>query len=87
MLGDAADEALVFVDPDRTLIESLGLERLPAFVHLRQDTTLVAAAEGWDPPSGSVSRRGRQGDGVDGARGRRGRRPARRGGLAGLIRA
>ena len=49
VLADAADEALVFVDSDRTLIESLGLERLPAFVHLRQDTTLVAAAEGWDP--------------------------------------
>jgi hypothetical protein len=49
ILADAADEALVFVDSDRTLIESLGLERLPAFVHLRQDTTLVAAAEGWDP--------------------------------------
>ena len=46
--ADAADEALVFVDPDRTLVESLGLERLPAFVHLRQDTSLVAAAEGWD---------------------------------------
>ena len=49
VLADAADEALVFVDPDRTLIESLGLERLPAFVHLRQDTTLVSAAQGWSP--------------------------------------
>ena len=29
--------------------KSLGLERLPAFVHLRQDTTLVAAAQGWSP--------------------------------------
>ena len=38
----------MFVDPDRALVKSLGLERLPAFVHLRQDTTLVAAAEGWD---------------------------------------
>ena len=28
---------------------SLGLERLPAFVHLRQDTSLVAAAQGWSP--------------------------------------
>jgi hypothetical protein len=49
VLADAADEALVFVDPDGALVQSLGLERLPAFVHLRQDTTLVAAAEGWDP--------------------------------------
>jgi hypothetical protein len=49
ILADAADEALVFVDPDRVLVQSLGLERLPAFVHLAQDTSLVAAAEGWDP--------------------------------------
>ena len=49
ILGDAADEALAFVDPDRALVQSLGLERLPAFVHLAQDTSLVAAAEGWDP--------------------------------------
>ena len=38
-----------FVDPDAELVTSLGLTHLPAFVHLRQDTTLVAAAEGWDP--------------------------------------
>jgi hypothetical protein len=49
IVGEAADEMLVFVDPDRALVKSLGLEHLPAFVHLRQDTTLVAAAEGWDP--------------------------------------
>ena len=49
ILGDAADESLVFVDPDRTLVQSLELERLPAFVHLAQDTSLVAAAEGWNP--------------------------------------
>jgi hypothetical protein len=49
ILGDAEQEAVVFVDPDRSFVRSLGLERLPAFVHLRQDTTLVAAAEGWDP--------------------------------------
>ena len=49
ILGDAADEALVFVDPDRTLVQSLGLERLTAIVHLAQDTSLVASAEGWNP--------------------------------------
>jgi len=49
IVGDAENEAIVFVDPDGALVRSLGLERLPAFVHLRQDTTLVAAAEGWDP--------------------------------------
>ena len=51
ILGDAAEEALVFLDPERELTRSLQLERLPAFVHLRQDTSLVAAAEGWDPPA------------------------------------
>ena len=35
--------------PTREFVASLGLTHLPAFVHLRQDTTLVAAAEGWDP--------------------------------------
>ena len=47
IIGDLADRYLTFVDPDRALATSLGLERLPAFVHLRQDTTLVAAAQGW----------------------------------------
>jgi len=36
-------------DADRAFVESLGLDRLPAFVHLRQDTTLVTAAQGWSP--------------------------------------
>lgn len=50
LLGDAADRYLVFVDAERAFVKSIGLERLPAFVHLRADTTLVDAAEGWDPP-------------------------------------
>jgi hypothetical protein len=49
ILGDAADRWLVFCDPDAALANSLGLERFPAFVHLRQDTTLVGAAQGWSP--------------------------------------
>ena len=48
VLGDSAQRSMVFVDPERALIETLGLESLPAFVHLRQDTTLVSAAEGWN---------------------------------------
>jgi hypothetical protein len=47
LLGRAADDWLVFCDPDSTLASSLGLERLPALVHLRQDTTLVEVAQGW----------------------------------------
>jgi hypothetical protein len=49
ILGDAADRWLTFSDPDEVLAKSLGLERLPAFVHLRQDTSLVGAAQGWSP--------------------------------------
>jgi hypothetical protein len=49
VLGDAEDKYLTFIDPDRAFVESLGLTHLPAFVHLRQDTSLVASAEGWDP--------------------------------------
>ncbi len=49
ILGDAEAKVLTFCDDDKALVNSLGLERLPAFVHLRQNTTVVAAAEGWDP--------------------------------------
>jgi hypothetical protein len=49
ILGDAEAKQATFVDPDRTLVKSLGLERLPALVFLRQDTTVGAATEGWDP--------------------------------------
>lgn len=49
ILGDLADRYLVWCDPDHALARSLGLERLPAFAHLRQDTTLVGAAQGWSP--------------------------------------
>ena len=49
LLGDAESKVVTFVDPDLELVKSLGLERLPAFVLLRQDTTLVTASEGWDP--------------------------------------
>jgi hypothetical protein len=49
ILGDAADRWLTFCDPDGALASALGLERLPAFVHLRQDTSLVNVAQGWSP--------------------------------------
>jgi hypothetical protein len=49
VLGDAEEEYLSFVDPDAEFVASLGLTRLPAFVHLRQNTTLASGAEGWDP--------------------------------------
>jgi hypothetical protein len=49
VLGEVEDQVMTFVDPDLELVRSLGLERLPAFLHLRQDTALVASAEGWHP--------------------------------------
>ena len=48
-LGPLAQESLTFADPDRTLARALGLERLPAFVHIDQGGNVVGAAEGWDP--------------------------------------
>ena len=48
-LGPYASDHLVLLDPDRTMIESLGLEFLPALIHLRQDASLAGAAEGWQP--------------------------------------
>jgi hypothetical protein len=49
ILGPALERWLTFIDPDSALATSLGLERLPAFVHLRQDTSLAASAQGWSP--------------------------------------
>jgi hypothetical protein len=49
ILGDEEARVTTFVDPDRALVQSLGLEHLPAFVFLRQDTTVGAATEGWEP--------------------------------------
>lgn len=49
ILDGAESKEMVFLDEDREFVESLGLTQLPAFVHLRQNATLAAAAEGWDP--------------------------------------
>ena len=48
-LGPWIDEMMVYVDPDRVAVKGLGLERLPAFVHVDQNNAVVGAAEGWDP--------------------------------------
>ena len=48
-LGPWADELLTFCDEDRSFVRGVGLSRLPAFVHLRQDRVVVGTAEGWDP--------------------------------------
>jgi hypothetical protein len=48
ILDGAEQKQTVFLDPDKVFVDSLGLERLPAFVHLRQNATLAGACEGWD---------------------------------------
>jgi len=48
-LGPLASQFLVFCDPDRAVVRALGLTELPAFVFLRTDGTVPAAAEGWNP--------------------------------------
>jgi hypothetical protein len=48
-LGPWADKVLTFADPDRDTVRGLSLNELPAFLHIRGDRTVAAAAEGWDP--------------------------------------
>ena len=48
-LGPIADEFLVFVDPERAAVKGLGLEALPAFLHVNQHHQVEASAEGWEP--------------------------------------
>lgn len=48
-LGPWAKELLTFVDPDRLAVKGMGVERLPAFIHLNQDHAVEGKAEGWDP--------------------------------------
>lgn len=47
-LGPLTDDFLVYCDPDRAFVRTLGLEQLPAFVFVRLDGTLQASAEGWN---------------------------------------
>jgi hypothetical protein len=48
-LGPWADKFLTFADPDRVAVKAFGLNELPAFLHVRGDRHVAAAAEGWDP--------------------------------------
>src|SRR3546814_19473191 len=48
-LGPWADKVLTFADPDRAVVKGLGLNELPAFVQVRGDRAVTAAAQGWDP--------------------------------------
>lgn len=48
-LGPWAERFLTFHDPDREVVKALGLERLPAMVHLDVDHQIRGSAEGWHP--------------------------------------
>ncbi len=48
-LGPLAGEFLTFADPDKRAIEALGLQTLPALVHVDQGPDAVGVAEGWNP--------------------------------------
>jgi hypothetical protein len=50
-LGPLVEQFLVFTDPERIAVKALGLSELPAFLFIRVDGTVVAAAEGWTPSS------------------------------------
>ncbi|HEX7096513.1 MAG TPA: hypothetical protein VF183_11565 [Acidimicrobiales bacterium] len=50
-LGPLGDEFLTFCDPERSVVKALDLTTLPAFVAIRQDGSLLGAAQGWDPPA------------------------------------
>jgi len=50
-LGPWADKLLTFADPDRELVKAIGIETLPAFVHVNMSRHVEGLAEGWDPPA------------------------------------
>ncbi len=48
-LGPWAEKFLTFVDPDRSVVEALGIEEIPALVHVGNDLSVIGKADGWDP--------------------------------------
>jgi hypothetical protein len=48
-LGPWSERLLTFVDPDRAVVQALGLQELPALVHVNMSGAVEASAEGWDP--------------------------------------
>jgi len=53
-LGPIVDEYFVLVDPDRDAVRAMGLEQLPAFVHIDSAPAVAGKAEGWDPDEWKV---------------------------------
>jgi hypothetical protein len=48
-LGPWADRILTFCDPDRIAVKALGIEQIPALVHIGNDLSVIGHADGWDP--------------------------------------
>lgn len=48
-LGPWADRQMVFIDPDRTTVKGLGLEKIPALIHIGNDASVIGKSESWDP--------------------------------------
>ena len=48
-LGPWEQKFLTFCDPERTVVQGLGLEELPALIHIGGDLTIIGKAEGWEP--------------------------------------
>ena len=51
LLGRWAKDITTFTDPELTAIKGLGIQSLPAIVHIGQTLEIVNAVEGWDPPA------------------------------------
>lgn len=47
-LGPWSESYLTFPDPDRELVKSLGVERMPALIFIRNDGAMEVV-DGWDP--------------------------------------
>jgi len=48
-LGPWAERILTFCDPERTAVTALGVEHIPALVHIGNDLSVIGKADGWDP--------------------------------------
>jgi hypothetical protein len=48
-LGPLAEQFLTFCDPEREVVAALGVEQIPALVHVGTNQELVGRADGWDP--------------------------------------
>jgi len=48
-LGPWEQKLLTFCDPDRSAVKGLGIESIPALIHIGGDLTVIGKAEGWQP--------------------------------------